>query len=34
VPAPDGMIVSLQVIGTTEEQVLAFGRAVEKAVSA
>jgi amidase len=34
VPAPDGLIVSMQVIGTTEEQVLAFGRAVEKAVSA
>jgi amidase len=34
VPAPDGLIVSMQVIGATEEQVLAFGRAVEKAVSA
>jgi amidase len=34
VPAPDGVIASMQVIGTTEEQVLAFGRAVEQAVSA
>ena len=34
VPAPDGLIVSMQVIGNTEEQVLAFGRAVEEAVRA
>ena len=34
VPAPDGLIASMQVIGATEEQVLAFGRAVEKAVGA
>ena len=32
VPAPDGMIASMQVIGTTEERVLAFGRVIEAAV--
>lgn len=32
VPAPDGIIASLQVIGTTEERVLAFGRVIEAAV--
>jgi amidase len=34
VPAPDGLIASLQVIGTTEERVLAFGRVIEAAVRA
>jgi amidase len=34
VPAPHGLIASMQVIGTTEEQVLAFARVVEQAVSA
>jgi amidase len=32
VPAPDGLIASLQVIGATEEGVLAFGRVIEAAV--
>ena len=32
VPAPDGMIASVQVIGATEERVLAFGRVIEAAV--
>lgn len=32
IPAPDGLIASLQVIGATEERVLAFGRVVEAAV--
>jgi amidase len=32
VPAPDGLIASLQVIGPTEERVLAFGRVIEAAV--
>jgi amidase len=32
VPAPDGMIASVQVIGVTEERVLAFGRVIEAAV--
>jgi amidase len=32
VPAPDGTIASMQVIGTTEERVLAFGRVIEAAV--
>jgi hypothetical protein len=32
VPAEDGAIASLQVIGESEEQVLAFGRAVERAL--
>jgi amidase len=32
VPAPDGMIASMQVIGATEERVLAFGRVIEAAV--
>lgn len=32
VPGPAGMLVSLQVIGATEEQVLAFGRVIEAAV--
>jgi amidase len=31
VPAPDGVIASVQVIGTTEERVLAFGRVIEAA---
>jgi amidase len=34
VPAPDGMLASMQVIGTTEERVLAFGRVIEAAVRA
>ena len=34
VPAPDGVIASLQLIGETEEQVLAFGRVIEAAVLA
>jgi len=34
VPAPDGMIASMQVIGPTEERVLAFGRVIEAAVQA
>jgi Asp-tRNA(Asn)/Glu-tRNA(Gln) amidotransferase A subunit family amidase len=34
VPAPDGLIASMQVIGTTEERVLAFGRVIEAAVRA
>ena len=32
VPAPDGMIASIQVIGATEERVLAFGRVIEAAL--
>lgn len=32
VPAPDDLIASLQVIGATEERVLAFGRVIEAAV--
>jgi amidase len=32
VPAPGGVIASLQVIGLTEERVLAFGRVIEAAV--
>jgi amidase len=32
VPAPDGLIASMQVIGATEERVLAFGRVIEAAV--
>jgi amidase len=32
VPAPGGMIASVQVIGMTEERVLAFGRVIESAV--
>jgi amidase len=32
VPAPDGMIASMQVIGATEERVLAFGRVIEAAI--
>ena len=32
VPAPDGLIASMQVIGPTEERVLAFGRVIEAAV--
>jgi amidase len=32
VPAPDGMIASMQVIGPTEERVLAFGRVIEAAI--
>jgi amidase len=32
VPAPDGTIASMQVIGATEERVLAFGRVIEAAV--
>ena len=32
VPAPDGMIASMQVIGASEERVLAFGRVIEAAV--
>jgi amidase len=31
VPAPDGVIASMQVIGASEEQVLAFGRVIEAA---
>ena len=31
VPAADGVIASMQVIGATEERVLAFGRAIEAA---
>ena len=34
VPADGGVIASLQVIGGSEEQVLAFGRVIEAAVSA
>jgi amidase len=34
VPAPDGMIASMQVIGPTEERILAFGRVIEAAVQA
>jgi amidase len=34
VPAPDGMIASMQVIGTAEERVLAFGRVIEAALRA
>jgi amidase len=34
VPAPDGVIASMQVIGATEERVLAFGRVIEAAVRA
>ena len=34
VPGPDGLIASMQVIGTTEERVLAFGRVIEAAVRA
>lgn len=34
VPAPDGKIASIQVIGVTEERVLAFGRVIEAAVRA
>jgi amidase len=34
VPAEDGVIASLQVIGESEERVLAFGRAVEDALQA
>jgi amidase len=32
VPAPDGVIAAMQVIGATEEQVLAFGRVIEAAL--
>lgn len=32
VPAPDGMIASMQVVGATEERILAFGRVIEAAV--
>jgi amidase len=32
VPGPDGTITSMQVIGATEERVLAFGRVIEAAV--
>jgi amidase len=32
VPAPGGVIASMQVIGATEERVLAFGRTIEAAV--
>jgi amidase len=32
VPAPGGMIASMQVIGATEERVLAFGRVIEAAL--
>jgi len=31
VPVPDGMIASMQVIGATEERILAFGRVIEAA---
>jgi amidase len=34
VPAPDAAIASMQVIGATEERVLAFGRVIEAAVRA
>jgi len=34
VPAPDGAIVSMQVVGATEERVLAFGRVIEAALGA
>jgi amidase len=34
VPAADGMIASIQVIGATEERVLAFGRVIEAALRA
>jgi Asp-tRNA(Asn)/Glu-tRNA(Gln) amidotransferase A subunit family amidase len=34
VPAPDGVIASLQVIGESEERVLAFGKAIESALAA
>jgi len=34
VPAPGGLIASIQVIGMTEERVLAFGRLIEAAVRA
>ena len=34
VPADGGVIASLQVFGGSEEQVLAFGRVIEAAVSA
>ncbi|HEY7276039.1 MAG TPA: amidase [Trebonia sp.] len=34
VPAHDGMIASMQVIGATEERVLAFGRVIEAALRA
>jgi amidase len=34
VPAPGGMIASMQVIGATEERVLAFGRVIEAALRA
>ena len=34
VPAPDGTIASMQVVGATEERVLAFGRVVEAALGA
>ncbi len=34
VPAPDGVIASMQVIAATEERVLAFGRAIEAAARA
>jgi amidase len=32
VPTPDGTMASMQVIGATEERVLAFGRVIEAAV--
>jgi Asp-tRNA(Asn)/Glu-tRNA(Gln) amidotransferase A subunit family amidase len=32
VPAPDGRIAAIQVIGPTEERVLAFGRVIESAI--
>jgi amidase len=32
VPAPDGLIASMQVIGATEERVLAFGQVIEAAI--
>jgi amidase len=34
VPAPDGTIASMQVVGVTEERVLAFGRVIEAALGA
>ena len=34
VPARDGVIASLQVIGVSEERVLAFGKVVEAALAA
>jgi amidase len=34
VPAPDGTIASMQVVGATEERVLAFGRVIEAALGA